>query len=566
MTNVQYEVGISDRDGPCLQYGFLLPNSTTRDEREITDVPFRWAEKVAAFKAPAAEGCRSISVKVSAPKPQKLTLTRISGDRRRALGTLDLSGDKQWQDLRLDLAEPIRFSRGDLIEIEAEKEYLGMWRQNCYRLSTVQFDFDREVHLDLGFESFRTQEEFPYELLFGDPHVHTNASLCSRVYSFGTLQENVDQARENGLDFIHFSDHTEHFLHFDKALEIFYSSYRRHATSPFIVMPGYEWASKSYGNYNIYFDDMPRPEAYVHTWEQRGNSLPKLWAACRLSGTRFLTIPHHTYHPIIALNTSYPVPDDYQSAVEVCSCWGSSERYEPDHWHVHPKVEAPHSLNPGFYVDDLLRLGMKLGFVGGSDAHPMWPGDAGRTGVYVTEFSLKGIFEAIKARRTFATNGVNIKLEVLANGYPMGHIFQVNQYTVNVVFPLEFVIDVEGSSAVTCVELIANGAVLRRADFQDDENHRHIEWAVERGTYELTDTNRYYYVRVAQKEGSVFWPQKGMAWSSPFWIDYRFNENPVGTVNEANREFIDLYDHQMVPFEEPRRSLTVPKRKNLMDL
>jgi hypothetical protein len=566
MKSVRYDIGLPEKDGFCLLYGFQLPNNTSEVEREITAVPFRWAEQVAGLKAPVSEtDCRGLTLKVSSPKPQKLTLFQVSGNKRKILGTMNISGEKRWEQVRLEFSPNMRFAPADLIQLEAEKQYLGIWRQNCYRLSQVQFHFTQNVHSKLWHE-FRREDTYQYRLLFGDPHVHSNASICSRIVSFGTLQENVDKALEGGLDFMHFSDHTDHFLHFEEALPKLYEMYHRYSEPPFIVIPGYEWSSKSYGNYNVYFDAIPPPEAYAHSEEQRGNSLPKLWAVCRQSGTQFLTIPHHTYHPLVVTNTSYPIPEEYQSAVEICSCWGSSERYDPDQWNQQPEVKYPFSLNPGFYVDDMLRRGMKLGFVGGSDAHPIWPGSAGLTGVYVEEFSLKGIFESIQARRTFATNGAKIKLRVTANGYPMGHIFKVNQYSINALFPLLLVIDVEGSSAITRVELIANGSLIRAVDCTGDDTHAHIEWEVPRGTYELTDTNRFYYVRVTQREGSGFWPQQGMAWSSPIWIDYQFNENPVGTVSEESTELIDMHDHQMAPFAEPRHSSPAPKRRKLMDL
>ena len=74
----------------------------------------------------------------------------------------------------------------------------------------------------------------------------------------------------------------------------------------------------------------------------------------------------------------------------------------------------------------LLGRGMKLGFVGGSDAHPYFAGDAALTGVYAETFTLSGIFEAIRARRTFAATD-RIRLNVTANGFPMGHIFRVDR-------------------------------------------------------------------------------------------------------------------------------------------
>ena len=561
--DIEYWIGRPEQDGTLLLYGFTLPNLYSMDEREDTDVMFRWAERIAAIKAPVTgEECPGLTVTTSSLLPQGITLYLISDSEKKELGRITIKGEKAWEKISLSFKAPVTFKSGDRIELLADREYLGLWRQNCYRLSTILFHHQGSVTFDRGDREYRRDPEpEEYQLLFGDPHVHTNASLCFPDIEFGSFQRNIDKALEKELDFISFTDHPEHFLHFD-VWDKFVAVFEKYNQPPFIILPGYEWAIKSYGNYNVYFDGIPRFEAVVHPWEQRGNSLPKLWEACRLSGCRFMTVPHHTYHPFLPIYTSYPVPSEMQSAVEIFSTWGSSEVYDPEPWH-RVLLEPNYTLNPGFYAEDMLRLGMKLGFLGGTDAHANWAGSAGLTGLYVDEFSVRGIFEAILARRSYATTGVKMKLAMSVNGFPMGHIFKVNQYSVNVVFPLQFAIDVQGTSAITRAELVANGAVIRSETFSGDANEYHIEWEVGRGTFELADTNRYYYVRVYQTEGGKTHGHHGQAWSSPIWIDYRFDENPVG--DGKNREFVDVNDHLMTPFVE-KGGMRGKPRKFLLDI
>jgi len=561
--DVMYEIGHPEKDGTLALYGFSIPNLHTNDEHEVTEVNFRWAEKVAAVRAPSSPlPCRGMTFKVSSPKPQRVTVEVLSDDERIRLGEIAISGEKAWEERSLRFTRT--FAPDDRIELTAEKEYLGMWRQNGYRLSDLTFHFDGDVSIDVGMEAFRTSQRRAYTLLFGDPHVHTNGSLCSRTESFGTLQENVDKALDAGHDFIGFTDHPEHFLHFEEAWDRYVEMYQRYSSSPFIVLPGYEWASKSYGNYNVYFDGIPPLDCVVHSWEQRANSLKKLWAVCERSGRGFLTIPHHTYHPTLPLYVSCPVPEQYQSAVEIFSFWGSSERYDPQP--AATRTPRPNNtFSPGFYIEDMLRRGMKLGIVGGTDAHPFFAGDAAITGVYAQEFSLNGIFEAIRARRTYAATD-RIKLGVYANGYPMGHVFRVNQFSVNVVFPLRFVVDVEATSSILKVELIANGYTIREASYSDGEVVKHIEWEVPRGTQELADTDRYYYVKVTQEKGPKVYPQRGYAWSSPIWVDYEYVDNPTGECEEGDRVFMDMEDCRMVPFAPGPPRPTRRKRRSIMDL
>ena len=560
---ITYEIGSPQKDGTQLLYGFTLPNCYSMDEQEDTEVMFRWAERIAAIQAPVtASPCHSMALKVSSVRPQKVELFLLHGSDRSRIGFVEISGEKKWKENPVTLKAPIQFEAGNRIELIADKEYLGMWRQNCYRLSTVSFDFQEDSPYDFGYEEFRREPAADeYQLLIGDPHVHTNASLCFRDIDFGSFQRNIDRALKKELDFISFTDHPEHFLHYD-LWDKFVAVFEQYNQPPFIILPAYEWASKSFGNYNIYFDGIPRFESVVHPWEQRGNSLKKLWAACRLSECRFMTVPHHTYHPFLPVYNSCPVPSELQSAVEIFSNWGSSESFEPEPWH-NLWLEPGYTLNPGFYAEDMLRRGMKMGFLGGTDAHNNWAGDAGLTGLFVKDFSVKGIFDAILARRTYATTGIKLKLDMTVNGYPMGHVFSVNQYTVNVVFPLHFVLNINGTSPITRVELVANGAVIRTENFSDGKHQRRVELEVERGTRELADTNRYYYIRIYQEEGSRVHGHQGMAWTSPVWIDYEFVENEIG--DGQNRCFIDVEEHLMVPLVKKGGMQGRPREK-LLDI
>ncbi len=556
---VVYKIGNSSEDASYLYYGFLLPNSDTRDEQEPVSEDFRWVEKVSAVRLPFNSVCKRISLKCCAPLDQDISIYRLSGNTRQEIGRISVPGGNKWILAHVaDIA--ISFTGGDVLELVAEKEILGFWRQNCYRLSEIVFEFTCKPEIPEYEECFRKDySKDKYQLLFGDPHVHSNASLCSRVNDFGTLRENIDIAIERGLDFISFTDHPEHFTHFPELWDKYVDVWGKYNKKPFVVLPGYEWSSKSYGNWNIYFDTPPDYANVCHTWEQRANSLPKIISCCEKAGRRFLIGTHHTFTPIITAATSYPMPEKYQSFAELYSGWGQSEIYMNPHW----SNNSNGKLSPGFYVDDMLRRDMKLGFIGGSDCHQFFPGEAAVTGAYAEEFSAKGIFDAILARRTYATTVIGLKLNVKCNGFPMGHIFKTDQYTVNLAYPLEFEIDVEGTSEIECVELICNGFVVIREDFNDGGNCRHIEWEWERRSTELTDTNRYYYVRVKQKSGSISGKCPGIAACSPFWVDYMFRENPIGP--DGEKVFIDVVEHSMAPIKDA----TLPrerKRKSLVDI
>lgn len=551
---ITYPIGNPAKDGIYLHYGFLLPNAATRDEQEPVKENFRWAEKVAAIKVPAKGKCYSLTFKISAPIDQKVSIYLL-GIKKVKLGTVSVSSKDKWQTFTVDINKTLESE--NLIQLVAEKEVLGYWRQNCYRLSTVTFKFERKVKPLLNITPWRKKKTEKHQLLFGDPHVHTNASLCHRINDFGTLEANIEVAKKNKLDYISFTDHPEHFTHFPQVWKKYRKIWKEHIKKPFVVLPGYEWSSKSYGNWNIYFNKIPKSSAAPHTWEQCGNSLPKIIKCCESSGCDFLIGTHHTFTPIISAATSYPLPGKYQNYVEIYSSWGQSETYDNPAWQN--KNQKKHS--PGFYAEDMLRRDQKLGFIGGSDCHYDFPGSAAVTGTYVKKFSTQGIFEAIQNRRTYATTVVGLKLNVSCNGYPMGHIFEVDQYTVNIVYPLQFCIDVTGTKAIESVELICNGYVIKKQTFKGNNKSQQLEWEFPRCSTELTDTNRYYYIRVKQKAVSPKRP--GIAACSPFYINYNFRENPIGPKGE--QVFIDMQEHALAPIAEappPEKR----KRRKLLDI
>jgi hypothetical protein len=104
-----------------------------------------------------------------------------------------------------------------------------------------------------------------------------------------------------------------------------------------------------------------------------------------------------------------------------------------------------------------LAKGVRFGFVGSSDDHLGYPGAYGEgvLGVWADELSPQSLFEAIRARRTYASSGERIALEFTLNGSPMG---------AQLPFAADREIDVrvEGQDAVEMVELVRNGRVIHR--------------------------------------------------------------------------------------------------------
>src|SRR5690606_38707113 len=103
-----------------------------------------------------------------------------------------------------------------------------------------------------------------------------------------------------------------------------------------------------------------------------------------------------------------------------------------------------------------------FGFVGSSDDHAGFPGAYGEglMAALVSEFSREGIFEAIRARRTYALTGDRIELDFTVEGAPMGATLEAGN-------SVEARFRVEGRDELDVVELIQDGRIVHRA-FADD--------------------------------------------------------------------------------------------------
>ena len=99
-------------------------------------------------------------------------------------------------------------------------------------------------------------------------------------------------------------------------------------------------------------------------------------------------------------------------------------------------------------------MGTRFGFVASTDDHLGYPGAYGEgvLGVWAKDLRGESLFEAIRARRTFAASGDRILLEVTLNGKPMG---------AELPFAAEREIDVrvEGQDSLEMVELIRNAGI-----------------------------------------------------------------------------------------------------------
>src|SRR5262249_381138 len=109
-----------------------------------------------------------------------------------------------------------------------------------------------------------------------------------------------------------------------------------------------------------------------------------------------------------------------------------------------------------------------------------------------------GVLAALRARRTYATNGARIFLDVSLAGKPMGSTIVSS----DVVQTLKM--RVIGTAEIAEIDVIRTGKVERAAGDGPDLTVAYPLPKLKAG--------EYVYVRVIQKDG-------GLAWSSPFFIE-----------------------------------------------
>jgi hypothetical protein len=104
-----------------------------------------------------------------------------------------------------------------------------------------------------------------------------------------------------------------------------------------------------------------------------------------------------------------------------------------------------------------LDAGLRFGFVGSSDDHAGFPGAYGEglMAALVTDFTRQGIFEAIRARRTYALTGDRIELEFAVEGAPMGASIDAGGKA-------EVSCAVRGRDELDVVEIIQDGRIVQR--------------------------------------------------------------------------------------------------------
>ncbi|UCG16198.1 MAG: CehA/McbA family metallohydrolase [Phycisphaerales bacterium] len=263
----------------------------------------------------------------------------------------------------------------------------------------------------------------------------------------------------------------------------------------FVTFCGYEWTNWTFGHKHVLF--LHDAQAAVFAWQDERSDRPdELWGL--LAGRDCLTIPHHPGgHP---MPTFWKYHDPrYEPVVEIASVHGVSEHV------AHPRcISSP--VESGM-VQSALERGYELGIIGSGDTHDGHPGigspgaRAGLAGIYAASLTREAVFDALRARRVYATTGCRAILRFHMGDTPMGGVAHVAGPDVRRTLSLT----VLGDAPISAAAIVKNNR----------------EAAVEPGgglmlSWEWTDpepakSGDFYYARIVQSDGEWIW-------SSPIWV------------------------------------------------
>ena len=361
----------------------------------------------------------------------------------------------------------------------------------------------------------------PLRLYWGDLHTHT--ADCDGL---GTVAEALEYARDvAGMDFGATSCH-DRMLTPERWEKICQTTQALNEEGRFVTLAGYEYtASQTGGHKNVYYYDGEGP---LHRHIDPGLDDPRALLS-KLKRGKALAIPHHTPHPTMTTDWRFHDPE-VQRLVEIYSEWGSSEYIgTPRPICRHHQREKCPSVK-GSTVQDALARGHRLGFVGGSDNHSGQLGycdlmgrfgrrrayRGGITAVFAKALTRDALWQALYARRCYATTGVRMIIRfrvgdhVMGEGIELPDPSELRQRAVSV--------QVLGTNTIESVSLLRNNEIIHSVRGSSDKAA--FEYADRDALNDIpaiTDRESrtvFYYVRVIQEDGE-------MGWASPIWFHWR---------------------------------------------
>jgi hypothetical protein len=337
-------------------------------------------------------------------------------------------------------------------------------------------------------------------ILWGDLHGHSNLSDGT-----GTPEDFYAYARDvAALDVAVLTDHDHWGMqpldsHPDLWERIRAATSAAYEPGRFVTLLGYEYTSWIHGHRHVlYFED----RGAIHSSLSEACESPlDLWAALRAEDVPALTFAHHSAGGPIPTNWDIAPDPELEPLTEIVSVHGSSEAMDSP-----GRIYSP---VPGNFVRDALDKGYRFGFVGSGDGHDGHPGltrlaapSGGLVAILAEERNRPTVLQALRERRTYATNGPRMLLRAALGATRMGGSVAAPQDGAALLFFVRAV----GTAPLRSIHVVRSGAIVAELDCQDAWDYS--------ASVDLADlkAGEYVYARVVQAD-------RGLAWSSPFYVE-----------------------------------------------
>ncbi|MFP6603367.1 MAG: DUF3604 domain-containing protein [Pirellulaceae bacterium] len=443
-------------------------NPGTRAQTFIDQRRYFWVDVELPDQQERFTLAHSPHLSVVGDQPVKLVVTVPStlsiGEGFRLL----LKAEDQWGNPAHGYTGTVRF-QAELIRLPADQFELGpgeatLWIDGCQAIQsgTCTVQALEEEHGLVGESNpvVITETPAPQQLLWADPH-GGQLVLNSKIGEFYRYARDVA-----GIHFVGYQRNADVISAEDWEVQQ-QEEVAFHEPGVFVPIPGYEWSGRTWegGHHNIYFrrhGQSARRNAAAETMFRSERVTAELlhvrdvYDAYR--NTDVIITPHvGGQHSDIQFHDPSLEP-----AVEIVSSHGAFE------WMLRDSIER----------------GYHMGFLGGSDSYTGRPGDdrpgyqtrryskAGLTGIYAQDVTLDSFFEAMRARRVYATTGARLIVGLESDGNWMG-----SEYATDSAPTIRA--SVTGTAPLEKVELFRGLECIGQAplDVQGAPNRVRILWA-----------------------------------------------------------------------------------------